>query len=292
GNIAEPLFEKPLQTEGLSSDPSTVSGPYLLSPITKNQPKRESLRYMTPVTEGFPERKTIASTKQIHYLVPEKGREGVSRIQETVSSSPPLKQKTPIIISSVIPFSRPVEEPSQDTPTPEPEESPLSPAVGADAKFVSEGLLRNSGRERPEEVRKEQQASAGHMEKNHQVSDMDRSAEVSRLVARIQEGMRGGDKAMVVDLLGKLESIKGPGNDYVMRLRAFWFLKQGKYDAARRLLKALLEKDDNDIEAGVNMAILDIKTNHVQMARKRLLRMRRNNEDNALIPAIMEKISD
>ncbi|MFZ0450297.1 MAG: hypothetical protein WAL98_13755, partial [Desulfatiglandaceae bacterium] len=42
GNIAEPLFEKPLQTEGLSSDPSTVSGPYLLSPITKNQPKRES----------------------------------------------------------------------------------------------------------------------------------------------------------------------------------------------------------------------------------------------------------
>ena len=124
-----------------------------------------------------------------------------------------------------------------------------------------------------------------------QKSDVDRSAQLSLLVARVQEAMLVGDSTKVQELLGRLEALKGENNAYVMRLKAFWYLKEGNYASARALLQLLLSKNKNDLEAGINMAILDIKTKHMETARKRLRKMRRLHEENTMIPRLLEKIS-
>ena len=113
---------------------------------------------------------------------------------------------------------------------------------------------------------------------------------MSRLVARFQQAVLGGDEKEAETLLETLESIKGK-SDFVLRLKAFWHLKRGRYQEARSLLQRLINKNENDLEAGINMAVLDIKTNHLEAARKRLLALRSLHEDNTLIPALLEKIS-
>jgi hypothetical protein len=124
-----------------------------------------------------------------------------------------------------------------------------------------------------------------------QMSAVDQNAHMSIMVARVQQAMRAGDEREVEDLLGTLESLKGKKDDYVMRLKAFWFLKQRRYSMARALLEELVSKNENDLEAGINLAILDVKTNHMEAARKRLKAMRRLHEENTVIPVILEKIS-
>ncbi len=119
---------------------------------------------------------------------------------------------------------------------------------------------------------------------------VDRSAQMALLVARLQQAMRRGDEQKVKTLLERLESIKGR-SDYVMRVRAFWYLKKGEYDMARPLLQQLIAKNEEDVEAGINMAVLDIMTNRLEAARKRLRDLRRLHEENTMIPALLEKIS-
>ena len=122
------------------------------------------------------------------------------------------------------------------------------------------------------------------------VHTVDRSAQMALLVARLQQAMRRGDEQKVKTLLERLESIKGR-SDYVMRVRAFWYLKKGEYDMARPLLQQLIAKNEEDVEAGINMAVLDIRTNRLEAARKRLRDLRRLHEENTMIPALLEKIS-
>lgn len=124
-----------------------------------------------------------------------------------------------------------------------------------------------------------------------QVRTMNRSAQISLLVTRLERAMRADNRDDVKELLEKLEALKGEKSDYVMRVRAFWYLKEGKYDMARSLLQQLINKNENDLEAGINMAVLDIKTNHVEAARNRLRKLRGSHEDNTMIPALLEKIS-
>ena len=124
------------------------------------------------------------------------------------------------------------------------------------------------------------------------MSAVDQNAQMSIMVAKVQQAMRAGDERKVEDLLHTLESLKGKEDPYVMRLKAFWFLKQRKYGMARSLLEELLSNNEDDLDAGINLAILDIKTNHMEAARNRLRAMRRLHEDNTIIPAILEKISN
>lgn len=101
-----------------------------------------------------------------------------------------------------------------------------------------------------------------------------RSLKVSRLITRIRQSMTlnggGGDTEM---MLHQLETIKGKDNPYVLKLRAFWCIEKGEYDLALPLLEQVAEKNEKDLEAGLNLAVLEIKTNRLQAARLRLTRL-------------------
>ncbi|RLB24694.1 MAG: hypothetical protein DRG76_00630 [Deltaproteobacteria bacterium] len=119
----------------------------------------------------------------------------------------------------------------------------------------------------------------------------ERTARISWLVSRIQGAMTQNDKAKVDELLPKLIHIKGKDDPFVLKLQAFWHIKQGRYDSAKKLLIKVLGRDPKDLEAGLNMAIIEIKTGKLDKARKRLKVLRDLYEDSNEVPELLRKIN-
>jgi len=117
-----------------------------------------------------------------------------------------------------------------------------------------------------------------------------KSAEITRLVARLHKSIDRADDAQAEDLLGQLTALKGEDNIYVMKLRAFLHIRSQDYESAALLLEKVLKSDGMDLEAGINMAIVEIKTNRIQDARKRLAKLREIYSDNIFIPELMRKL--
>ncbi|MDY6878695.1 MAG: tetratricopeptide repeat protein [Thermodesulfobacteriota bacterium] len=117
-----------------------------------------------------------------------------------------------------------------------------------------------------------------------------KSAHIARLVADIHRAIHMKDSLRVEALFNELIKIKGKEDDYVTRLKAFWRLKQRDYESASLLLESLLQKNGDDLEAGINMAIVEIKTNRLDQARTRLQRLRYANGDNTHIASLLKKI--
>ena len=126
----------------------------------------------------------------------------------------------------------------------------------------------------------------------HKKGDVvNKSARISSLVARIQTDIRSGNKDKVEKLINRLAILIGAENDYIIKLKSYWYITQEDYESASSLLGAVLKKRKNDLEAGINMAILEIKTGRVDQARKRLQKLRKIYEENTIIPDLLRKIS-
>lgn len=138
---------------------------------------------------------------------------------------------------------------------------------------------------RPKQIEAEKPES----EKIH-LADVNKSAEITRLVARLQRSIACADEAQAEDLLGQLTALKGEDNIYVMKLRAFLHIRNQDYESAVLLLEKVLENDDTDLEAGINMAVIETKTNRIQDAKKRLAKLREIYSDNIFIPELMRKL--
>jgi len=48
--------------------------------------------------------------------------------------------------------------------------------------------------------------------------------------------------------------------------------------------------DENDLDAGINMAVLEIRMQKLDQARRRLLRLRHIYQDNTLIQGLLQQI--
>jgi len=126
-------------------------------------------------------------------------------------------------------------------------------------------------------------------EKMH-LATVKKNAKICRLLLETQKSLLSENDSRTESLLNELSSYKGQDDDCVMRFRAFWHLKRGRYDTAESLLDLLLQKDGNDLESGINMAVLEIKTNRLDRAQERLERLRRIYADNTQIASLLTKI--
>ena len=113
---------------------------------------------------------------------------------------------------------------------------------------------------------------------------------ICQLVSEAKRSLLSGNDSRTESLLKALSACKGQDDAYVMKLRAFWHLKQEKYESAKSLLDLLLMMDENDLEVGINMAVLEIKTNQLDRAQKRLEKLRQRYADNTQIPSLLWKI--
>jgi len=76
----------------------------------------------------------------------------------------------------------------------------------------------------------------------------------------------------------------------VLKLRAFWEIKEGNLERAATLLRRVLARNPRDLEAGLNMAIIEIKRGKLKQARKRLMLLHNIYEDNSQISELLIKI--
>jgi hypothetical protein len=116
------------------------------------------------------------------------------------------------------------------------------------------------------------------------------SAEIIRLVAKIKKSIRHGTAVHTENLLDQLAVLKGTDDRYVLKLRAYWSLQNNDYESAASYLTKVLEKNSEDLEAGINMAIIDINSSRPQLARIRLQELEKIYPDNLSIADLMQKL--
>jgi len=121
-------------------------------------------------------------------------------------------------------------------------------------------------------------------------ANVDKSLKIARLVEKIQRSMGLVNDSYIQDLLDQLTLLKGEDDSYVLNLKAFRSLRQKNYETAAAYLEKVLEQNEVDFDAGINMAIVEINTNQLQAARKRLARLRKTYPDNMLIPEMIQKL--
>jgi hypothetical protein len=122
------------------------------------------------------------------------------------------------------------------------------------------------------------------------LTNVEKGLKTARLVSEIKEAIRQNNNKQTGMLLDQLSGLKGVENKYVLNLRAYWFLLQKDYQAAAYTLNMVLEENKDDLEAGVNMAIVEIGMNRFQTARKRLIKLRSLFPENTRIAELIQKL--
>jgi hypothetical protein len=125
-------------------------------------------------------------------------------------------------------------------------------------------------------------------ERIYQVN-LEKAARVGRMVSKIEESMTEGDMDHAKVLIDQLAHLKGQESQYLLKLRAVWHMRQRDYASAASLLTRVLEKEEDDLEAGINMALIELKTHRPEEARKRLARLREIYQANTLIPELIRE---
>jgi len=121
--------------------------------------------------------------------------------------------------------------------------------------------------------------------------NVNRNLETNRLVKKIRSCMATSDCRQIDHLFDQLQSLKGANDPYVLKLKGYWYLQQEQFESAAGLLQKVLVQDENDLEAGVNMAIAEIRLNRWQQAKQRLARLREVYPDNAKLAEVWQQLN-
>ena len=144
-------------------------------------------------------------------------------------------------------------------------------------------------KEMPEEIQSSEEAKK-ESDKHLHLVKVEKNAQIASLVKKIQKSMSTGSNTQTEKLLDQLTRLKGKKDSYVLKLRAFYHIRQCNYNLAASLLNKVLKKNKNDLEAGVNMAILEIKTGQLTEAKNRLYRLSDIYPYNTRIPELIQKL--
>ncbi len=229
---------------------------------------------------------------------PKRKEERISATVATPEYPIPLKETSTAILSPTLKVKAGSEKGATELPPVAPDIAQIDRAKAPAMVSPSKALQKLALKERsatvgkrllperpikPKETKKEE-------DKHIHLDNVEKSAKIASLVAKIQKSMDTGSSDQIEDLIGQLALLKGEDNSYVLKLKAFWCLKQHDYESAASLLNMVLKRYENDLEAGINMAILEIKTDQLAEARKRLARLREVYPENTLIPELIRKL--
>ena len=117
-----------------------------------------------------------------------------------------------------------------------------------------------------------------------------KNAKIARLVADIRWEMSHGNKNRTEKLLDELALIKGQNNSYVLKLKAVCHISNQEYGHAADLLKSILAKNESDLEAGINMAIVEINTQQEKEAYRRLEKLQTIYPENIRLAEIIQNL--
>jgi hypothetical protein len=96
---------------------------------------------------------------------------------------------------------------------------------------------------------------------------------ISRLANKIYSAIQADDVDLTSQLLLQLSNIKGAQNIFVLKLKAYSLIRQNQLKEARTILSHILAQRADDLEASLNMSVVDIKMGRYESARRRLVQL-------------------
>jgi len=119
---------------------------------------------------------------------------------------------------------------------------------------------------------------------------MESTSQIAQLTQKIETSLKKGDFQAAEKLLNRLSQYKNSDTDYILKLKAFLAIKAGRLESATQFLDKILEKNPDDLEASMNMAVIEIKKNLFDQAKKRLLRLQEIHPSNRRVDALLSHL--
>ena len=118
-----------------------------------------------------------------------------------------------------------------------------------------------------------------------------KSARIGRLVRQIEQALAGsaeaGDPGI---LLEKLARLKGENHPYVAKLRAYHNFQRGNMALAEADLYKVIAFHPDDLEAGINLALIEIHDQRYEKALDRLKMLRQTYPENERIADLIKRL--
>jgi Flp pilus assembly protein TadD len=116
-------------------------------------------------------------------------------------------------------------------------------------------------------------SSIADAERKRQAGQARMHLTVTKIANQMRAAVQAGDVDQSNAFLAQLEKIKGKNNPFVKKLEAYLHIRQGSLEKARAVLSSILATAPDDLEAGLNMAVIDIRSGHHDEARQRLVHL-------------------
>ena len=119
-----------------------------------------------------------------------------------------------------------------------------------------------------------------------------KNAHIGQLARRTQSALAQNpmDTAQAGALIEELSREKGADHPFIAKLRAYFLFKQARHDEATVILERLIAVNADDIEAGVNLALIEIQTGQIPKAAERLKRLGVEHPDNTVVADLLRKL--
>ena len=98
----------------------------------------------------------------------------------------------------------------------------------------------------------------------------ERSYTIPQMIGKLRESIAKNNEQKVNRWLDTLETVKQSDDPYLLNMRAYWYITRQDYNKAEIYLKQVLLGNSDDLEAGINLAIVEAHTNRADEAQQRL----------------------
>lgn len=112
---------------------------------------------------------------------------------------------------------------------------------------------------------------------------IEKGIKVASLISSIEESIQEKDYRKTEQLIQKLSDLTHKDNPYLLKIKSFFFIKTERYQQAAENLQKILAKDQNDLEANINMAIIELKNGKIEDAHFRLVNLAKIYPENTTI---------
>ena len=113
---------------------------------------------------------------------------------------------------------------------------------------------------------------------------------ISRLATGLTAAVEAGDQAETKRLLNSLSFATGAESNYALNMRAYVALANEQYADVEALLGRVLERDQGDANAGLNMAVAESRTGRLKQARERLEQLAIAHPDDERVTAMIRSL--
>jgi len=258
---------------------AVYAGQYLKQrvPDQVRRPKMQKASYPVPSLSDFPATDEPVAAPQS----PEKNALGATTAAPKYRFQPPDREKVAVEGQTMARVERqPPQAPASNMAL------PTRPPPSGHFPIVRTGSDEKTSPAPPPRV----DAQRESVERARRAA-LEKSARITRLVRRIEMALAGSTQAGDPSaLLEELARLKGQHHPYVAKLRAYYNLQRGNLEAAQVDLNAVIAAHPDDLEAGINLAIIEIRDQRFDRAMARLKDLRELYPENEQIADLIKRL--